>query len=113
MAGLEIRVEERDGAVIAKLIGEASLATSGDLERGLMGVHARRPSRLVLDLSELTFIASLALGNLVELQQRVVGRNGGAVRAAGLRPEVRKAFEHARLDQLFPFSETVDQALSD
>lgn len=111
MAGLEIQIEEQGEFHIARLVGEASLATNDAMERGLMGLHALQPKYVVLDLSGLTFIASLAMGNLVSLQQRVVGRNDGWVKAAGLNAEVRRAFEHARLDQLFEITETVDEAM--
>ncbi len=43
-----------------------------------------------LDLSELTFIASLAMGVLVTFR-RDLGRWGGRVRIAGTRPEIYAA----------------------
>jgi len=111
MADFQLELDERGETLVAKLIGEASLATNDAMEHGLMGVYARRPKYLVLDLSQLDFIASLAMGNLVSLQQRIVQRNGGWVRAAAANPDVRKAFEHARLDKLFDLADSVEDAL--
>jgi len=111
MAGLDVQIEERGETIIARFNGEASLDTAEDMERGLQGVYAHQPKRVVLDLSGLTFIASLAMGNLVSLHQHVVHRNGGWVKAACLDDNIHGAFKKARLDALFELTDSVEAAL--
>jgi anti-anti-sigma factor len=64
----------------------------------------------VLDLSELTFIASMAMGVLVTFG-RDLGRWGGRVRIAGARPEIHEALQVAGLTDVFEFYPTVEEAI--
>jgi anti-anti-sigma factor len=91
---------EKDGEVVVRVSGEAVLATASALEAGLLRVAARRPPLVTLDLSQLGFISSLAMGVLVTYRRGVV-RSGGRVRLApDLQPTVREALERAGLIDL-------------
>jgi anti-sigma B factor antagonist len=69
-------------------------------------------TRLVLDLSEVTFIDSTALGVLVAInyERRLVSGTGLVM--AGLRPGVLKVFEVTGLSGSFDIVDTVESALS-
>lgn len=92
-----------DGTVQVNLRGDAGMAQADDLSRGLLPVVASKPSHVVLDLSELTFISSLAIGQLVILR-RGLASHGGRVTIAGANERVLKALRHARLESLFEFA---------
>jgi anti-anti-sigma factor len=89
-----------DGLVI-RVKGDAGVKQSGALLSGLLAASACWPSLTTLDLSELRFISSLAMGVLVAYRRGVV-RAGGRVRlAAGLQPPVQEALARAELFDLF------------
>src|SRR5262249_55888512 len=95
--------------VVVRLEGSASFSYVDRLQFALVRLVARRTPLVVLDLSELTFIASLAMGILVTFR-RDLGRWGGHVRVAGARPEIYEALQAAGLTELFDFYTTVDEA---
>jgi anti-anti-sigma regulatory factor len=71
------------------------------LTTALLGLSALRPPLVTLDLSGLTALSCLTMGDLVALRRGLV-RAGGRVRlAAGLQQPVREALERAGLFALF------------
>jgi len=89
-----------DGLLI-RIEGVAGVNQSDVLETGLLVASALRPALVTLDLSDLLFISSLAMGVLVTYRASVV-RAGGSVRLQEpLRPEVRAALERTRILALF------------
>ncbi len=110
MAALQIHEIQGPDALLVKLQGEAGLAQLDDLSHHMMTVTARRPSRVVIDMSELAFIASAGMGALVSLE-RGLARRGGQVFLAAPQPAVREAFERARLQDIFRITETVEAAM--
>jgi anti-anti-sigma factor len=98
---IEVSITEKAGDAVIQLKGEATFTQARALEAGLLALSAWWPRRVTLDLSELTFLSSLALGVLVEFRRGVV-RAGGCVRVApNLQPQVREALEAAKLFELF------------
>jgi anti-anti-sigma factor len=91
--------------VVIRLAGAAGIDQVGKLERALLGVSARRPPLVTLDLAELSDVSCLALGVLTTFRRGIV-RAGGTVRlAAGLQPPVREALERTGLFALFDLPE--------
>jgi anti-anti-sigma factor len=95
--------------VVVRLEGSASFSNLDRLQLPLVRLVARRTPLIVLDVSELTFIASLAMGILVTFH-RDLGRWGGRVRIAGSRPEIYESLQSAGLTELFEFCATVEEA---
>jgi anti-anti-sigma factor len=58
---LTVGLETRDAGVVVELAGELDLATAPMVEEAIADAEASRPSVLVLDLSELTFMDSTGL----------------------------------------------------
>ena len=101
---IEVTIERSPAEMVICIKGEATTSSAQTLEFGLLRPTAMRPPLVTLDLSELRFLCSLAMGVLVAFR-RGVARWGGRVR---LRPvfcaEVREALERAGLLELFgPF----------
>jgi anti-anti-sigma factor len=98
---LVVEVRDLGNEVFVRLQGEAGYLEATALDAALQPARARRPARVTLDLSELHFISSLALGVLVGFR-RSIARTGGRVRFTALRPNVRETIERAGLAKLLP-----------
>ncbi|HEX7145564.1 MAG TPA: STAS domain-containing protein, partial [Gaiellaceae bacterium] len=70
---------------------------------------AQDPERIVVDLGEVEFIDSTALGVLIEIRAKLDNRDGLLLAAPGL--ETRRALEVSGLDKLFVVRDSVQDAL--
>jgi anti-sigma B factor antagonist len=98
------------GAVIVRLAGELDLYNAHVVRDALMGSAEEDPERLVVDLDEVTFVDSTALGVFIEARTKLVNRRAFLLAAPGL--ETRRALEVSGLDRHFSVHETVDEALA-
>jgi len=108
-APLAVTVTDLAQGVIVRLEGAADLCTVDRMQSTLVRLIARRTPLAVLDLSGLTFLASLAMGVLVTFR-RDMARRGGRVKLAGVRPEVYHSMRRAGLTDLFEFCTTAEEA---
>ncbi len=102
-------VDSRDDTVVVSLAGELDLYNAEEVRGALLGACAAEPERLVVDLEEVRFIDSTALGVLIEARSRMSDRSGFRLAAPGL--ETRRALEVSGLDRHFLVHETVAEAL--
>jgi len=100
--------QERSNVVPLK--GEIDLHVSPSVTASLNAMIEKKPRRLVVDLSEVTYIDSAGLAALIEAMQKVEGY-GGKFLLAGLQETVRSIFEISRLDQVFQIFPDADAAL--
>jgi anti-sigma B factor antagonist len=101
-------VDRRDGAVVLSLAGELDLYNAEEVRGALLDACAGEPKVLVVDLEEVTFIDSTALGVLIEARTRMPNRRGFLLAAPGL--ETRRALEISGLDRHFTVHESLDSA---
>jgi anti-anti-sigma factor len=106
---LAVAITDVVQGVVVRLEGQADLNTIDRMESALVRLVVRRTPLAVLDFSELTFLASLAMGVLVTFH-RAMARWGGRVVIAGVRPEVYEALRQAGLTDLFQFCATIGDA---
>ena len=66
-------------------------------------------STVVVDLTQVTMMPSLALGLLVQMNHKCRARKQ-QLRLAGIQPAVRKVFSITKLDKIFQISDTVEAA---
>ena len=102
-------VDNRDGAVVVSLAGELDLYNAEEVRNALLEAGAGKPSVLVVDLGEVRFIDSTALGVLIEARSRMADRQGFRLAAPGV--ETRRALEVSGLDRHFLVHDTVPEAL--
>jgi anti-sigma B factor antagonist len=96
------REGDEDGTWILAVAGEIDVATSPELRRELHQLADREPARLVLDLSDVTFIDSSGLGVLVGALKRLREEDRGDILVLeGLQEPVRKVFDITGLTDLF------------
>ena len=87
------------------------MRVADELAARLSEVIDEAPSALVLDLTGVTFLDSMALGVLLSGLKRL-GESGGRLRVVIPRPEVRRIFEVTLLDRLFDIDASRDEALT-
>ena len=85
---------------VVPLEGEIDLHVSPQIGARLAAMIKEKPKKLVVDLSQVTYIDSSGLAVLIEAMQNV-GGYGGSFALTGLQEAVRPIFEIARLDQVF------------
>lgn len=102
-------VEKRGGATVVSLAGELDLYNAEDLRAALLECSAEEPAMLVVDLTEVTFIDSTALGVLIEARSRLADRDGFRLASPGV--ETRRALEVSGLDRHFSVFDTVADAV--
>ena len=102
-------IERHGDAVVLRLAGELDLYNAADVTAALEELAADSPSRVVIDLSEVAFVDSTALGTLVEAR-RQMGQSGLVLVAPG--HDVARALEVSGLDQHFTVRSSVDEALA-
>ena len=108
-----VTIDKRDRAIVAqpqtKLMDDEPLKTLDQL----INQNASAQSGItlvVLDLCRVQILPSLALGLLVQICRKCKARQQNLILAA-LQPQIRQVFSVTRLDQLFEFADTVENAL--
>jgi anti-sigma B factor antagonist len=96
---------------VLPLDGEIDLHVSPRVALSLNQMINKKPAKLVVDLSRVSYIDSSGLAVLIEAMQGVE-EYGGSFIIAGMQETVRSIFEIARLDQVFRIFPNVDSALA-
>jgi anti-sigma B factor antagonist len=102
-------VDSVGDARVVRLGGELDLYNAAQVRTALDDARAQFPERIVVDLGEVVFIDSTALGVLIETRTKLVNRDGLLLAAPGL--ETRRALQISGLDKLFTVHDTVPDAL--
>jgi anti-sigma B factor antagonist len=101
-------IDRNDGATVVRLAGELDLYNAQIVREALLRCCEETPERLIVDLSDVKFIDSTALGVLIEARTRMQNRRGFMLAAPGL--ETRRALEISGLDRHFNVHESLDDA---
>ena len=101
--GPRLTVQEREGAIVARLLDpmildEDQIKEIGDQIDGL--TEHSKTRRLVLDFTDVKYLSSAAIGRFLGIRKKVVARDG-QLRLCGLRPELRETFGLTHLDRIF------------
>jgi anti-sigma B factor antagonist len=96
---------------VLPLHGEIDLNVSPQLASTFNEMIQAKPPRVVVDLTNVTYIDSSGLAVLIVGMQQVK-EYGGKFALAGLQGDVRSILETARLDQFFSTYPHVDAALA-
>jgi anti-sigma B factor antagonist len=107
---LSISTETRDSAVVVQAEGDLDVYTAPRLKEALEE-FATGGGRLILDLSEVHFIDSTALGVLVGILQQTQSNDGDFRLVVG-DPFLLKIFHITGFDGMFPIFPQVAAALS-
>jgi len=102
-------VVHHDGVVVLAVGGEIDLATAPVFEAAISDALADDPAAFVIDLSDVTFLASAGLQLLVATQERIGQTTEFAVVADS--PVTSRPIELTDLDKIFALYRTLDEAL--
>ena len=93
------------------LTGEIDLHVSSDIAASLARLIEQRPSRLIVNLREVSYIDSSGLAALITAAKDVEDY-GGRLMLTGVSQVVRSIIETARLDKFFLLYPHVDAAMA-
>ena len=103
-------IERLNGAVVVRLVGELDLYNAPEVRTALLAVCDEKPERLVVDLGEVDFVDSTALGVLIEARTKLENRRSFFLASPGL--ETHRALTISGLDRHLSVHETVEAALA-
>jgi anti-sigma B factor antagonist len=102
--------ERRGQAVVIRLGGELDLYNSGEIRQTLMSAIDSGAERIVVDMSEVEFVDSTALGVLIEARSKI---GHGRLLLAAPQAETRRTLQVSGLDRHLPVHDSVDEALAE
>ncbi len=104
---LEIEVEQADGYMLCRPVGELDAYTVNEFREALGNVTAA--PRLLIDLSAVPFMDSAGLGALIGGIRRA-REAGGEVAVACARPTLTRLLHTTGFDRIVPVTETLEGA---
>jgi anti-sigma B factor antagonist len=105
-----IAEEEHRGVPVVSASGEIDVATAPPLRDRLQALAASGKPTVVVDLLDVTFLDSTALGVLVGALKRC-RESGGDLPLVITEPRILKVFEITGLTGVFPIHPTVEDAV--
>jgi len=109
---LNFTVTHRPDGILVSLSGQFTLPPTIDkLRIELDNIYPLRPALVVLDFTNVTFIASLGIGFLAQANHMLRG-SGGKLRVCGLKPAVMQVFKQTRMTSLLDIADTPDAAFA-
>ena len=108
---MEIKEEKRGNVKIVGLRGRLDANSSPAVEKQLQAIMDRGEDRLVLDLSELTYISSLGLRIFIAVAKNIQKANG-KLALAGLNDHIYEIFKIARFTNIFSIYPSCDEAVA-
>jgi anti-anti-sigma factor len=97
---MNISQHEEGGIIVIALGGRVDTAGAIELERALQAEHEAGNYRLVLDMSDLTYLNSAGLRILADFLT-ISRDNGGDLHLAALNNKIRRVFEIIGFDNFF------------
>jgi anti-anti-sigma factor len=107
-----VSIELRDDCTLACVTGKMfDEQACRDFDRVLLPAALRHGRPVVLDMSGIKYVPSLAIGALLKLMKAL--RDGGQrLILAAVQPPVRQVFTICRVDAVLELQDTVDQAIA-
>lgn len=108
---MDLKVDTRSEGDLAVLTvsGEVDVFTAPDLDRAIAAQLAEGRTRLVIDLSSVSFLDSTGLGVLVK-GLKGAREAGGSLTLVITSDRIRRIFDITGLDAAMPIFDTVDDA---
>ncbi len=96
---------------VVAVAGEIDLFTAPELKTAIADAVDAGRTRVVVDLTETSFLDSTALGVLIGAVKRLRSRDG-ALAIVNTDPNIARTFEVTGLDQIFTIRPTRDEAVA-
>jgi anti-anti-sigma factor len=108
---LSIEQHDQEGVQVVELVGEAGSAEAWEVGAVVSRLIEKHPDKLLFDLSRLSFISSLAFGELVRLANDIA-RYHSRVALAAMQPKIREVLHLLRIEQYYETYPTVEAAMA-
>lgn len=109
-ANFDVSRAVRDGIPVLTVRGEIDVSTAPELRERLLEVAENGAPVVVVDLSDVSFVDSTALGVLVSGVKRFRSE-GGDLRLVVTQPHISKVLEITGLNDVFAIYATADDAV--
>ena len=103
-------ISEQQGASVVAFTGEVDLESSPAAREVLLKC-LESTSKVIVDLSEVSYVDSSGVASLVEALQ-AAKKNGSQFALAAVSEPTRRVLELARLDKVFTLYDSVDEGLN-
>ena len=105
-----VEVDQEPHVSVVTVAGDIDLHSAPLLRARLATLADAYVEHVVIDLSDATFLDSMALGVMLAAQRRLVATNGRLDLVVPT-PEIRRIFEITMLDQVFGLHDTRAEAI--
>jgi anti-anti-sigma factor len=109
---MDITVSKEGPVSVVNLNGNFDIASSAPFDEQLTALMDAGEERILLDFSQVSFIASTGLRMLLKTAQRVKDE-GGLLHLCCINETVQEVFAMTGFDTILSISETKEQALAD
>jgi len=106
---LKFRERAVGEAAVLAMCGSADMTTADRVRTAIESLLDRGYRKIVLDMGDMDFICSMALGAIIAGHVRSK-RSNGSIRLANPQPAIRQLLDTTCLTKLLPVFETVEQA---
>ena len=107
---MELRTQETpDGVKVIALAGRMDIAGTQEIELRFTNLAASQKALVAVDLTDVSFLASIGMRTLVSSARALMNR-GGAMALVNPQALVKQALTAAGIDSLIPICPDVDQA---
>lgn len=107
---MEYEITDKSGACVVAFKGEVDLESSPAAREVLLKCF-ENTGKVIVDLSEVTYIDSSGVASLVEALQ-AAKKNGSQFALAASSEPTRRVLELARLDKVFTMYDSVDDGVN-
>ncbi|MBI2944386.1 MAG: STAS domain-containing protein [Candidatus Wallbacteria bacterium] len=107
---LGIEVVDRNNVKLIRVNGNIGTENSADFREKLLGAIEDGISQIVLDVERMNYINSMGIGAMVDAYNRVK-QTDGALALVNPSKELAQLLKILRLDKLFKYVATYDEAL--
>lgn len=107
---MNIREEKNNDITICALEGEVNINTSPELRKKFMSIIEANEKKILIDLTNVSYLDSSGLATFIEILQRLKKING-RLRFCNINERVRNILEVTKLVNLFEIFESREEAL--
>lgn len=108
---VDINVSEQENVTLVEVVGRVDSVTASEMGSGINDAIDQGQTQIVLDLSQVDYMSSAGLRELVGSLKRIK-KASGDMRIANPSPRVREVLEMAGLDTIFLIFDTQVDAVA-
>lgn len=108
---MAVKIDAKGALTICRVDGEIDITSSPGMKKAFDKLIATKAPKMVIELSQVTYIDSSGLATLVEILKGMRSY-GGKMRLAGMSPKIKSLFEITKLDKLFEIMASEEEAVA-